>query len=116
MVWPIVVISDLSQATVSQRQNTLTCCNFDFAVLPLACVRFIALADAIEAAFPNVIVEGNPEGPGRPGSFEVKGQAGQLLFSRLSSGGWPEADTLVESLAAAAACDATSSVTAGQQP
>jgi selT/selW/selH-like putative selenoprotein len=66
--------------------------------------RFIALADAIEAAFPNVVVEGNPDGPGRPGSFEVKGAAGQLLFTRLGSGGWPQPEVLVESIAAAAAC------------
>jgi hypothetical protein len=51
-----------------------------------------------------VVVEGNPEGPGRPGSFEVKGAAGQLLFTRLGSGGWPQPEVLVESLAAAAAC------------
>jgi selT/selW/selH-like putative selenoprotein len=66
--------------------------------------RFIALADAIEAAFPNVVVEGNPEGPGRPGAFEVKAAAGQLLFSRLGSGGWPQHQAVVEALAAAAAC------------
>ncbi|WIA38941.1 hypothetical protein OEZ86_005094 [Tetradesmus obliquus] len=75
--------------------------------------RFIALADAIEAAFPNVVVEGNPEGPGRPGSFEVKGSANQLLFSRLDSGAWPQHAALVEALAAAAAC--SSSGEAAQQ-
>ena len=32
---------------------------------------FIQIADAIEEAFPKVIVNGNEEGPGRPGSFEV---------------------------------------------
>lgn len=76
--------------------------------------RFIALADAIEAAFPNVVVEGNPEGPGRPGSFEVKGAANQLLFSRLDSGAWPQHAALVEALAAAAACS-TSGEAAQQQ-
>uniref|UniRef100_A0A383WGF9 Uncharacterized protein n=1 Tax=Tetradesmus obliquus TaxID=3088 RepID=A0A383WGF9_TETOB len=76
--------------------------------------RFIALADAIEAAFPNVVVEGNPEGPGRPGSFEVKGAANQLLFSRLDSGAWPQHAALLEALAAAAACS-TSGEAAQQQ-
>jgi hypothetical protein len=32
---------------------------------------FIEIADAIEEAFPKVIVNGNDQGPGRPGSFEV---------------------------------------------
>ena len=32
---------------------------------------FIQIADAIEEAFPKVIVNGNEDGPGRPGSFEV---------------------------------------------
>ena len=34
---------------------------------------FIQVADAIEEAFPKVIVNGNEDGPGRPGSFEVRG-------------------------------------------
>lgn len=33
---------------------------------------FIEIADAIEEAFPKVIVNGNEQGPGRPGSFEVR--------------------------------------------
>lgn len=67
--------------------------------------RFIALADAIEAAFPNVVVEGNPSGPGRPGAFEVTGASGALMHSRLDSGAWPDPDVLVSALSAAAACD-----------
>jgi len=68
--------------------------------------RFIALADAIEAAFPNLIVEGNPGGSGRAGSFEVTNAAsGDLLFSKLSGGGWPDPDAVVEALAASGACD-----------
>lgn len=67
--------------------------------------RFIALADAIEEAFPNIVVEGNPSGPGRPGAFEVTGANGALLFSKLSSGGWPQAEVVVDAVgAAAAAC------------
>lgn len=70
--------------------------------------RFIELADAIEAAFPNLIVEGNPEGTGRAGAFEVTNAAsGQLLFSKLGNGGWPDPDAVVEALAASAACDLT---------
>lgn len=33
---------------------------------------FIEIADAIEEAFPKVIVNGNDQGPGRPGAFEVR--------------------------------------------
>jgi selT/selW/selH-like putative selenoprotein len=66
--------------------------------------RFIALADAIEEAYPNVVVEGNPTGPGRPGSFEVTLPDGAVLFSKLNSGGWPQAETVVESIGASAAC------------
>lgn len=66
--------------------------------------RFIALADAIEAAFPNVVVEGNPSGPGRPGAFEVTLPDGAVLFSKLSSGGWPEAGSVVDAIGGSAAC------------
>jgi selT/selW/selH-like putative selenoprotein len=66
--------------------------------------RFIALADAIEAAFPNVVVEGNPTGPGRPGAFEVTLPDGAVLFSKLSSGGWPEAGSVVDAIGGSAAC------------
>jgi selT/selW/selH-like putative selenoprotein len=72
--------------------------------LPPKCCRFIALADAIEEAYPNVVVEGNASGPGRPGSFEVTGTNGAVLFSKLSSGGWPQAEVVVDALGAAAAC------------
>lgn len=47
---------------------------------------FIQVADAVEAAFPGVIVEGNEDGDGRPGSFEVVSSDGAAVFSRLASG------------------------------
>lgn len=71
---------------------------------------YIQIADAIEEAFPNVVVDGNVDSDGRPGSFEIKGATGQLLFSRLASGGAaPQAAAIVAALeadgaAAAAAC------------
>jgi len=60
---------------------------------------FIAAADAIEAAFPSVVVEGNEQGDGRPGSFEVQTSDGMLVFSRLSSKQAPDPDVLVHNIA-----------------
>lgn len=65
--------------------------------------RFITLADAIEAAFPSVVVEGNEEEDGRPGSFEVSTPDGRVLFSRLGCGLWPEAADIVVRIRAAGA-------------
>lgn len=45
---------------------------------------FIKLADAIEAAFPSVIVEGNEAGDGRRGSFEIQTEDGISIWSRLA--------------------------------
>ncbi len=63
--------------------------------------RFIALADAIEEAFPDLLVEGNPGGDeeGRPGAFEVTSEDGTPLFSRLSSGQYPDPAGLVRAIA-----------------
>jgi hypothetical protein len=61
---------------------------------------YIQVADAIEEAFPNVVVDGNVDADGRPGSFEVVGAAGRVLFSRLASGGTPpQAAAIVAALA-----------------
>jgi selT/selW/selH-like putative selenoprotein len=57
--------------------------------------RFIALADEIEDAFPDLIVEGNPEADGRPGSFEVVTDDGRPLFSRLECARWPNTSELL---------------------
>ena len=46
--------------------------------------NFIKLADAIEAAFPSVVVEGNESGDGRRGSFEIQTEEGVSIWSRLS--------------------------------
>jgi selT/selW/selH-like putative selenoprotein len=51
-----------------------------------------------------MVVEGNPSGPGRPGSFEVTLPDGAVLYSKLSNGGWPEADLVVDAIGSSAAC------------
>lgn len=56
---------------------------------------FIAVADAIEAAFPSMIVEGNEEGDGRPGSFEVTTSDGFKVYSRLANKQSPNPDDLI---------------------
>ena len=63
--------------------------------------RFIELADAIEDAFPSIIVEGNEGEEGRPGSFEVCTEDGRCVFSRLGSGVWPEVGDLLVRIRAA---------------
>ncbi|GAX85410.1 hypothetical protein CEUSTIGMA_g12826.t1 [Chlamydomonas eustigma] len=59
---------------------------------------FIAVADAIEAAFPKVIVNGNEEEDGRPGSFEVSTEDGVNIFSRISTGLSPKAQDIIEKI------------------
>lgn len=44
----------------------------------------LQVADAIEEAFPTVIVNGNEEQGGRPGAFEVCTDDGISIYSRLS--------------------------------
>lgn len=62
---------------------------------------YIEIADAIEDAFPTVVVDGNPESDGRKGSFEVVGATGNVLFSRLGAGGAaPQAAAIVAALRA----------------
>jgi selT/selW/selH-like putative selenoprotein len=46
---------------------------------------FILLADAIEEAFPTVVVKGNEEQEGRPGSFEIQTDDGLNVYSRLAT-------------------------------
>jgi len=55
------------------------------------------VADAIEDAFPSIVVEGNEAGDGRPGSFEISTTDGtsSTIFSRLSSKETPEAEDIV---------------------
>jgi selT/selW/selH-like putative selenoprotein len=60
---------------------------------------FIAAADALEAAFPGVLVEGNEEQDGRPGSFEVLTSDGELVFSRLAARRAPDMRALIASIA-----------------
>eukprot|EP00899_Mesostigma_viride_P026632 jgi/Mesvir1/7153/Mv02513-RA.1 len=52
--------------------------------------RYIAVAEAIEADFPNAVVEGNPDGvTPRVDAFEVTA-GGHLLFSKLKEKRLPE--------------------------
>ena len=88
--------------------EVLTALHVGVSPLSAAIHRFITLADAIEAAFPGVVVEGNAEGDGRSGSFEIKSATGEVLFSRLESGAWPQEVAIVEALqAGAGACELT---------
>eukprot|EP01023_Acetabularia_acetabulum_P009389 TRINITY_DN14206_c0_g1_i3.p1 TRINITY_DN14206_c0_g1~~TRINITY_DN14206_c0_g1_i3.p1 ORF type:complete len:217 (-),score=19.47 TRINITY_DN14206_c0_g1_i3:261-911(-) len=53
--------------------------------------KFISFADAMEAEFPHIIIEGNVEGvEPRSGSFEITTMDGQQLFSKLVSQRYPE--------------------------
>lgn len=61
--------------------------------------EFIALADAIEAAFPSVLVEGNEQEDGRAGSFEISTSDGVHIFSRLQSAAMPDADAVINRIA-----------------
>lgn len=56
---------------------------------------FIALADAVEAAFPNVIVEGNENEDGRQGSFEIQTSDGINIYSMLHSKALPDTEDVV---------------------
>ncbi|KAG2444229.1 hypothetical protein HYH02_009166 [Chlamydomonas schloesseri] len=60
---------------------------------------FIAIADAIEEAFPGVVVEGNPEGDGRPGSFEICTEDGVHIYSKLQAKAHPDAEDVVNRIA-----------------
>lgn len=60
---------------------------------------YIEIADAIEAAFPSVIVEGNETGDGREGSFEVLTSDGYAVYSKLQKQSFPDPDLLVELIA-----------------
>ncbi|KAG1658245.1 hypothetical protein FOA52_008505 [Chlamydomonas sp. UWO 241] len=63
---------------------------------------FIRVADAVEEAFPTVVVQGNEEREGRPGSFEILIDDGVSIFSRLSAGATsalPGADDVISRIA-----------------
>jgi selT/selW/selH-like putative selenoprotein len=62
--------------------------------------RFIELADALEAAFPHVRVDGNELSEGRPGAFEITTDNGHSVFSRLQSGLAPEPADIIARLTA----------------
>lgn len=55
---------------------------------------FITMADALEIAFPSIIIEGNE---GAAGAFEVS-TGGSPLFSRLALGKVPDMKMLIESI------------------
>ncbi|KAF5841502.1 hypothetical protein DUNSADRAFT_12669 [Dunaliella salina] len=59
---------------------------------------YIKVADAIEEAFPSVVVEGNEAGDGRPGSFEVStpdGASSPVLFSKLDTKQVPDVEDVI---------------------
>lgn len=41
--------------------------------------RYIQIADAIEEAYPNIVVDGNVDADGRKGSFEITGATGRCV-------------------------------------
>jgi selT/selW/selH-like putative selenoprotein len=62
--------------------------------------KFIEVADAIEEAFPRLVVDG-VETEEQRSAFEVKTKEGRILFSSLSAGRLPESGELLELLQAA---------------
>lgn len=65
---------------------------------------FIEVADAIEAAWPSAVVEGNEDGPGAPGAFEVAAPGGGApLFSRPRGAARPSAADVLSAIRARAA-------------
>lgn len=60
---------------------------------------FIAVADAIEEAFPGVVVEGNEKEDGRPGSFEIQTSEGIAIFSRLRDKALPDPEVIISRIA-----------------
>jgi selT/selW/selH-like putative selenoprotein len=59
--------------------------------------HFIAVADAVEDAFPWLIVDG-VEVEGRPGAFQVSLEDGTAVFARAQGGAVPDPDDLVSQL------------------
>jgi len=59
--------------------------------------HYIKVADALEEALPDVVVEGNEEleSPPAPGAFEVRTETGEVLFSKLKEGRLPTPDELL---------------------
>lgn len=57
---------------------------------------FIAMADAIEDAFPSVVVEGNEDGDGRAGAFEIVTSDGTPIFSKLESKRSPDPADVID--------------------
>jgi len=63
--------------------------------------RFISMADDIEDAIPEVMVDGNPpDMKPRAGSFEVTLEDGTVLFSKLKDSTYPESTALIAAILA----------------
>lgn len=61
--------------------------------------RFIEFADAIEDIFPELMVDGNPEGTmPKTGAFEVSLENGEILFSKLQEERFPSEDEVLEAI------------------
>mmetsp|Transcript_18218 Transcript_18218/g.29121 ORF Transcript_18218/g.29121 Transcript_18218/m.29121 type:complete len:104 (+) Transcript_18218:264-575(+) len=61
---------------------------------------FIQLADVLEDAFPQMMVQEVEDKPARDGAFEVHHEDGSLLFSRLKEGRLPRVEEILEALEA----------------
>lgn len=70
---------------------------------------FIQVADAIEEAFPSVVVKGNEESDGRPGAFEIQTDDGISVYSRLASRLLPQPQDVLQRIASRASLLATAS-------
>lgn len=71
---------------------------------PVDVDQYIQIADAIEEAFPDIVVEGNETCDGRPGSFEIQTEDGRGLFSRLQTGRLPDVDVLITTMSTTGEC------------
>eukprot|EP00199_Chlamydomonas_sp_CCMP681_P004279 CAMPEP_0119106768 /NCGR_PEP_ID=MMETSP1180-20130426/6310_1 /TAXON_ID=3052 ORGANISM="Chlamydomonas cf sp, Strain CCMP681" /NCGR_SAMPLE_ID=MMETSP1180 /ASSEMBLY_ACC=CAM_ASM_000741 /LENGTH=94 /DNA_ID=CAMNT_0007092155 /DNA_START=196 /DNA_END=480 /DNA_ORIENTATION=- len=73
---------------------------------------FIQAADAIEEAFPAVVVQGNEQGDGRAGSFEVATSDGHQVYSKLAGQSYPTIQDLIDRIANRSSPAATEQVAA----
>ena len=56
---------------------------------------FIELADALEAALPGVVVDGNPDGTPAAGALRVMLEDGSVLYEQAAGAAWPRSGEVV---------------------